>query len=725
MGLTVSGRTADAVRSNAQLFAPVLGILVVQLVFFPMPIGASFSGLIIGLLGSLGAIGLALVWRSNRVVNFAQGDLGVFPATLTVLLITVAGLPWVVGMVAGLAAAAAVGLLADVLVIRRFYRAPRLQLTVATLGLSQILGFAALLLPRAWGQGPAIRTMPAPFELSFSVGEVFFGANDLIALVVAPLLVGGLAFFLKVTDTGTAVRAAADRADRASILGIPVRRLEAQVWTLAAVLSFVSVCLTAGVTSLPFGLGTGLAIVLRALAALVIGRMTHFVAITATAIVLGLLESGIRWNTGDVALVSPILAALIIISLLIQRRGATRADRDDASSFAETTEVRPVPAVLRRLPEVRWGRLGIGTIVAALVVCGPLLMGTNGQLKAGVVVVFAIIGTSVVVLTGWAGLVSLGQMVFVGAGAAIGAWCTVEMGWDPFVSLVIAGPVGALVAVLVGLPALRLRGLYLAVTTLAVSLAATEWVFSNRAIDWIPEGSFDRPELFGRIDLDSPLRLYYFALTILVLSFLALRGIRRSRTGRVLIALRDNEDGVVAYGVSPVRAKLSAFALSGFVAAVAGVVLVLHQASFRPVTYSAEESLAVFVATVIGGLGSLMGAVIGAVFQRGAQWLLPSPWSFLATGAGVLIVLLLLPDGLGGLLWRGRDELLRRVARRRGIATLSLDRAAGDDDVASTDAPAAPTAAAASTVGSAADGSTAARPTGPGPDETEPEEVPG
>jgi branched-chain amino acid transport system permease protein len=71
----------------------VLGILVVQLVFFPMPIGASFSGLIIGLLGSLGAIGLALVWRSNRVVNFAQGDLGVFPATLAVLLITVAGCP--------------------------------------------------------------------------------------------------------------------------------------------------------------------------------------------------------------------------------------------------------------------------------------------------------------------------------------------------------------------------------------------------------------------------------------------------------------------------------------------------------------------------------------------------------------------------------------------------------------------------------------------------------
>ena len=674
----MSWGSADRQRSTAQLLVPAVLVVAVQLVAFPMPLGAAFSGLILGLLGSLGAVGLALVWRSNRVINFAQGDLGAFPATLSVLLITVAGLPWLVGMVAGLAAAIVVGLLADVLVIRRFFRAPRLQLTVATLGLAQILGFCALLLPRAWGEGPAIRTLPPPFEFAFTVGQVNFDANDLIALVAAPTLIAALALLLRATDTGTAVRAAADRPDRALLLGIPVRRLEAQVWTLAAVLSFVSVCLTAGVTGLPFGLGAGLAIVLRALAALVIGRMTHLVVIAITAIALGMLETGIRWNTGDVALVSPILAALIIVALLVQRRGTSRADREDAAGFAAATEVRPVPAALARVAEVRLTRLVVAGVLAAVVLVGPLAMGTNGQLKAGVVVVFAIIGTSVVVLTGWAGQVSLGQMVFVGTGGAIGAWCTVERGWDPSVSMVIAGPTGAAVAVLVGLPALRLRGLYLAVTTLAVSLAASEWVFSNRAYDWIPEGSFDRPALFGRIDLDSPLRLYYFALTVLVLVLWALGNLRRSRTGRVLIALRDNEEAVVAHGVSPVAAKLSAFALSGFVAALAGVVLVVHQGSFRGVTYGADESLAVFVATVIGGLGSLSGAVAGAVFQRGAQWLLPAPWSFLASGVGVLVVLVALPDGIAGVVWRARDELLRRVARHRGIDAPSLDPHAED-----------------------------------------------
>ena len=667
-------------RADAWLFVPALLVLAVQLVFFPVPVGAAASGLIIGLLGALGAVGLALVWRANRVVNFAQGDLGVFPATLSVLLVTVVGLPWIVGMAAGFVTAALVGVLADVLVVRRFYRAPRLQLTVATLGLAQILGFAALVLPQAWGEGPAIRSLPAPFEFTFSIGEINFDANDLIALVVAPLLIAGLAGFLRLTDTGTAVRAAADRPDRAAALGIPVKRLEAQIWTIAALLSFVSVCLTAGVTNLPFGVGTGLVIVLRALAALVIGRMTHMVVIAVTAVSLGLLETGIRWNTGDVALVAPILAGLIIANLLIQRRGATRADRDDSASFASTTDVRRVPAAVARLGVVRLARWAIASALAAVVLAGPLALGTNGQLKAGVVVVFATIGTSVVVITGWSGQVSLGQMVFVGVGAAVGAWCTVERGWDPFVSMMIAGPLGAVVAVVVGLPAVRLRGLYLAVATLAVSLAASEWVFSNRAVGVIPSGSFERPALFGRIALDTPMRLYYFALGVLVVVLVALRGIRRSRGGRVLVALRDNEDGVAAFGVDPTRAKLAAFALSGFVASWAGVVMVIHQASFRSVTYSAEESLTVFAATVIGGLGSLTGAVLGAVFQRGSQWLLPAPWSVLATGLGVLAVLLVLPDGLAGLLWRGRDAWLRRVVRQRARTD------AGRTDAGRTDA---------------------------------------
>ena len=667
-------RRPSRAAGTGALFIPAVAIILVQVLWFPMPSGAVLSGVILGLLGALGAIGMALVWRANRVVNFAQGDLGALPATLAVLLVTLGGLPWIVGVTLGLGAALLVGLLADVLVVRRFFRSPRLQLTVATLGLAQVLAFCALLLPRLWDAGPAIRTMPAPFEASFTFGGVAFDASDLIALFVAPVLMIGVAVLLRLTDTGIAVRAAADRTDRASMLGIPVRRLEAQIWVVATALAYVSMVLTAGVTSLPFGLGVGLSVVLRALTALVVGRMTHLVTIAVTAVALGVLETGIRWNTGGAYLVSPILAGLIVVSLLMQRRGTNRSDQDETSSWGASGEVRPVPAAIARLREVRLSRIALVAVTLLVVIGVPPLLGTNGQLKAGVIVVFAMIGASVVVLTGWAGQVSLGQMAFVGVGAAVGSWATVERGWEPLTSMLVAGLVGAVVAVLVGLPALRLRGLYLAVTTLALSLAASEWIFSNRAVDWIPTGSFSRPELLHRIDLNSPLRLYYFALVVLVLTVLALQGVRRSRTGRVLIALRDNESGVVAYGVSPTRAKLSAFALSGFVAAAAGVVLVIHQAAFREVTYGPEESLTVFAATVVGGLGSLFGAVLGAMFQRGSQWLLPAPWSVLATGVGVLVVLSSMPDGLAGLVFRVRDRALASIARRNGVASLSVDR---------------------------------------------------
>jgi branched-chain amino acid transport system permease protein len=121
-----------------------------------------------------------------------------------------------------------------------------------------------------------------------------------------------------------------------------------------------------------------------------------------------------------------------------------------------------------------------------------------------------------------------------------------------------------------------------------------------------------------------------------------------------------------------VRAKLTAFALSGFIAAMAGGVFVIHQASFRPDSYGANESITVFVATVIGGLGTMTGALIGAAYQRGAQWLLPGQWQIFATSAGVLLVLMIIPDGLAGIVYRVRDRWLRWLAARRGIAAPSL-----------------------------------------------------
>jgi branched-chain amino acid transport system permease protein len=138
------------------------------------------------------------------------------------------------------------------------------------------------------------------------------------------------------------------------------------------------------------------------------------------------------------------------------------------------------------------------------------------------------------------------------------------------------------------------------------------------------------------------------------------------------MALRENERAVAAYGVSVVRAKLTAFALSGFLAAVAGVLLVTLQGQFTLGLFPEEDNLIVFTAAVVGGLGSVIGAVLGSLFLKGGGWFLEDTWRLFASSIGVLAVLLVLPGGVGGALFRVRDLGLRWLAARYGIAVPSL-----------------------------------------------------
>ena len=669
------GLLPPAAQRGLRTFGPALAVLVLQQVLWPISAGSFVSGVIIGALGALGALGLALIWRANRIVNFAQGDLGTLPVTLVLLMVEAWKIPYAAALGIGVVASIVLGALVEVLIIRRFTSSSRLIVTVATIGLSQLLTFGALLLPRAWGLIPADRSYPAPFGFTFNIGVVVFDANDVIAALVAPACMVALIVFLKTTDSGVAIRAAAERPDRASLLGVPIRRLQTEVWIIATVLSFVSVFFTAGVTSLPPGIGVSYAVMLRALAALVMGRMTNLATIATSAISLGVLEAGIRANERDANLVPVILLVIILVALLAQQRGTTRVSQEVATGFA-SDEVRQVPAELNRQPLVRAVRWGGAALLLAGAVGFPFAVGTGTALKGGAVLVFATVGVSLVVLSGWAGQVSLAQMTFVGVGGAVCAWGTVSRGLDPIVSILMAGVVGSLLAVAVGLPALRLRGLYLAVTTLALALAASASIFNNSFVSWIPIGTFDRPKLLGSLSLDSPVRVYELALVVFVLSAIAVRGVRTSRTGRVLLALRENERAAVSYGISATRAKLTAFALSGFIAAVAGATFVLHQASFRSESFDVNASVLVFLTAVIGGLGTVTGATLGAVMIRGAQWLLPGDWQIFASSVGVLAVLMVLPDGLGGIVFKLRDAGLRWLARRRGISAPGLISAA-------------------------------------------------
>ena len=661
-------------------YVPAFAPFALQIVVWPTSLGTVLSGLILGVLGALLAAGMSLVWRSNQIVTFAQSDLGALPATAALLTMSKWGWPiWLAGPV-GLIVALAIGGSVQALVIRRFDRAPRLIATVATIGIGQLAAFGALMLPNWWGDVATIRTFDPPFELRVSIGQVIFDANDLLGVVAALAALAGLGMWLRMSDVGVAIRAAATNPDRASMLGIPVRTLHAQVWAVAAGLSFVGVFFTSGVSALAPGPAFSFGLLVRALAAMVIGRFTNLGRVVVASVALGALDAAISRSSSGLAAVAPVMLAVIVVALLVQRAQRGRVGGHTAGEWRLDAEVAPIPRVLAVLPEVRAARAALSVLAIGIAVVVPHVVGTAGAIKAGVIVIFAIIGLSTVVLTGWSGQVSLGQMAFVGAGGAFAAWAIVRHGVDPLVAYVGAGAVGALVAVVVGLPALRLRGLSLAVVTLSLGLAASTAVFSNSSLRFIPRETFRRPPLLGRIDIDSPVRLYYVALAALALTILAVTGARRSRFGRALVAQRDNERAAQAYGVNLTRARLAGFALSGWIAASAGSLLVVQTAAFRGDTYSVGAGVDVFVATVIGGIGSPLGAILGALYLKGAALLLPGVWQALASGAGVLLVLMTTPNGLLGALVAARDAGLRSVARRRGIEALSVHRSGDATD---------------------------------------------
>ena len=212
-------------------------------------------------------------------------------------------------------------------------------------------------------------------------------------------------------------------------------------------------------------------------------------------------------------------------------------------------------------------------------------------------------------LTGWAGQISLGQMAIVAIGAAVSATCTTRWNVDLTLAVVIGAVAGAATAFLIGLPALRLRGLYLAVTTLAFALAVQSWLLNEKWFHWFPPSNqrLARPPLFGRIDVDGATAYYWYTIVVATVIFVAVVGIRRSRTGRVIVAIRDNERAAQSFAVPAVRAKLTAFTISGAIAGVAGALFVHLNQAFSLALYHPGESLDVFVAAVVGGLGSVGG----------------------------------------------------------------------------------------------------------------------
>jgi branched-chain amino acid transport system permease protein len=417
-------------------------------------------------------------------------------------------------------------------------------------------------------------------------------------------------------------------------------------------------------------------ILLRILAAAVIGRMDSLPRTVAAALAIGVFDAGATWTYSNTTYVDASLVVVIIVSLLLQRRSRLRTSEAERSTWRAVAAVRPIPRQLAALAEVRWTIRLLKVAMVALVAVLPLLLSDSQTYLASLIVIYAIVGLSLLVLTGWTGQISLGQFGLAGIGGATTVLLYSRHGWDFFPALAAGVAVGALVSIIIGLPALRISGPFFAVTTLAFGVSASSYFLMPNYLPWFITTEANRPAIFGHNILNADWQIYYFCLAGFFLSLLAVRSLRQSKTGRALIATRDNEPAARAAAVNTTRQKLIAFAVSGAIAGFAGALFAVQQRGIDSGSFTADTDIALFSMVVIGGLGSLPGVVLGAVAVWSAQYFLPSGYALLVNGAGILLLLLFLPEGIGGLLYNGRDRLLRVVARRRGIPVAGIWRGA-------------------------------------------------
>jgi ABC-type branched-subunit amino acid transport system ATPase component/ABC-type branched-subunit amino acid transport system permease subunit len=642
-----------------------------------------YSGLVNGLAIGLLALGIVLIYRSSRVINFAVGALGAFAAAL--LAVLVINFNWNYWPAAGVAiiAGGAFAAAAEATVITRLFTAPRVIVLVATIGIAQLALAAQTALPKL--DATIGTAYPTAFTGEWSVAGIRVRSSELAVLVAVPLIAFALTFFLLRTDTGKAVRAAAANPERARLSAINPKLLSTLVWTIGGLLSAVSIILLAGTSGSVVGLATiGPNTLSRVLAAALLARMVSFSRALAAGVAIGVVEAVIRYNASpqQAGVTDALLFLVVVVATWLMAR---RADADDSASFSFAPRTRPVPERLRRIWWVRAMPYALGSLALAVAILLPLVVtAPSRQFLYARVLLFALIALSLVVLTGWSGQVSLGQAAFAGVGAltyaalvngndlGIGYGSTrVDIdvpNLSPAVAIVIATITCAGVAAIIGAGALRVRGLLLAIVTFSFALAAQQYLWRRPFLSGGSGAStfVERPTI-GSLDLTSQRAYYYVALVALLAAMLLVARLRRSGIARAMIGVRDNAKAAAAYTVSSARTKMQSFAFAGGLAGFAGAVLggLLATISLNEV-FTVADSLEIVSIAVIGGIGSVSGPLLGALWVVGLPAFWPSSTlvPLLTSSVGLLVLLMYFPGGLVQLGYSARDALLAWLDRR-------------------------------------------------------------
>jgi ABC-type branched-subunit amino acid transport system ATPase component/ABC-type branched-subunit amino acid transport system permease subunit len=640
-------------------------------------------GIITGLTYGLLAVGIVLIFKANRFINLAHAQLGTLSALLLGRFVLDDGWSWWVAFPVVVGVGIGTGLLVERLVVRPMLARKRqgVSLLLVSIGVAQLL----LALTYVKSFGPSSTSLyregyPVPFEKRLDVGSVVLRGQHILIIILIPVVVAALGAFLKYTGWGKAIRAAASNPEAARLCGIPVRRVSALAWGIAGGLSAITAVLQAPSQGSFNAAALGPDLLLRALGAAALGGFTSIPAALIGGLLIGEVEHltlAARHNTGPAELM--VFAAVVVI-LFTRGRVINAAAGDSAKTTTEDSAPVRVPRAIASRPIVRHQRALLGFAGLAVGVLVPLLPFFHTEahrFQLVVTLVMAVAGVSLTMLIGWGGQVSLGHFAVLGLGAYLAAKLEPH-DLSLLAVLAIAGAIGAATMVIVGIPALRLQGLTLALTTLGFAVVAPTWLFhqpwlgaaGQSAVIVHPAGVIG----FGR--LGSQLSVYYATLVLLTVVLIFGGRLRRSMPGRLMIAVRDNERSVASFGVMPAAVKLGILAASGCFVAMAGV---LWGSAWRTVSVDLvrpESSLVLLAIPVIGGLGSLSGAVAGALFVYLPAFFI-SPlldsvfgsfgrqigFQLALAGIGLVLIPLSYPAGIAGAVREAWQRFLNHVAR--------------------------------------------------------------
>ncbi len=645
---------------------------------FELPASVVVLGVITGLGYGLLSTGMVIVYRSNRVINFAHGEIGALGASMFALAVIRAGLPYYVALPLALGFGAAIAAAAEVAVIRRLRNAPRLMSVVATLGLGQLLFVLTLQTTTATSQG---LFFPSPPGLPrFDVGTLIVNPAATGMLIFAPVVVGGLTIFLKRSRFGLGLRSAAANPEAARMAGVYASRMSTLAWAIGGALSTFTAVLVA--PNIPGGLLAGASfgpsLLMRGLAGAIVARMTSIPIAMSAGIGLGVIEGVLLRNFRSGGITELALFVIILLALLIQSREGSR-EEEKGSAWAAVQPWRALPEELAQVWTIRnlgW-ILGGGGLVALFV--APLFLSNVTATTLTGLLGSVMIALSVGIVTGLGGQLTLGQFALAAVGATASYVFGSRTGGSP-VSILVGGLAAAFVAALIGLPSLRIRGLFLAVSTLGFTVAMSAWALKQT---WaLGGGVVPRPISIAGRPLDTGRSYYYFALFVFVCLYLIARNVRRTGFGRLLLAVRDNEDAARAFALRVNSIKLQGFLLAGFIAGVGGAAYAHSFTGIGPGNFVTQYSIDAVVFTVVGGIGILAGPLLGVALVQGVPAFIPiESIALVASRFGLLLLILYFPGGIVQLVAPLRDRVISWLGRRAGVTAASLEDADPGDAV--------------------------------------------